>query len=192
MKKSDVILLVAVALLGFFLGKISERLLTPKLVDAPIRVERDTVRIREYVRDTAIVTEVRQISKIDTVLVYLHDSSTIVENRPVSLLFEEKTYATQNYRAVVYGYKPELRSIDLFPETKIVTQYQTITRMEPPTWQAGLVTGVMACGDWSDQYVGGRARYNTGRFNVEATVGYSTVHQRLYGEARIGFDLIRR
>lgn len=104
----------------------------------------DTVVIREYVRDTVIITNTHQISRIDTVMVYLPGDTVKVA---VTLPFELKTFQTENYRATVSGYKPMLESIDLFMPTKIITQTHHTTTIMPPTWEGGIVVAAQVAPD---------------------------------------------
>lgn len=141
---------------------------TPSKPEIECRV--DTVVIREYIRDTVIITETHQISRIDTVMVYLPGDTVKVA---VTLPFELKTFQTENYRATVSGYKPMLESIDLFVPTKIITQTHHTTTVMPPTWEGGIVVTAQVAPGWNNQFVGARVRYNKGRFSIEGTVGYN-------------------
>lgn len=160
---------------------------TPSKPEIECRV--DTVVIREYIRDTVIITETHQISRIDTVMVYLSGDTVKVA---VTLPFELKTFQTENYRATVSGYKPMLESIDLFVPTKIITQTHHTTTVMPPTWEGGIVVTAQVAPGWNNQFMGARVRYNKGRFSVEGTVGYNPFDDAPYGEVRGGFNIWRK
>lgn len=152
-------------------------------------IQRDTIFRRELIRDTVKLTETRFLSRIDTIVVQLPGDTTKVA---VSLQFERKTYATENYRLDITGYKPELESIEVFPVTKEIIQNQFQNVRVVPTWQAGVVIGAQAVPGWHNEYLGARARYNSGRFNFEATIGYNPWENKPYGEVKVGFDIIKK
>ena len=158
---------------------------TPSKPEIECRV--DTVVIREYVRDTVIITNTHQISRIDTVMVYLPGDTVKVA---VTLPFELKTFQTENYRATVSGYKPMLESIDLFVPTKIITQTHHTTTIMPPTWEGGIVVTAQVASGWNNQFVGARVRYNKGRFNIRGNGG--PFDDAPYGEVRGGFNIWRK
>jgi len=145
------------------------------------QVTRDTVWVREYIRDTVRLVATHRMLRTDTVWVRVHLPGSGTESPPfpasagcgerpasrfastlagtlsapafpappsgdsalvaVALPFERRIYATENYRASVTGYKPELESIELFPLTKTVVETRTKIALRSPRWQAGLVAG---------------------------------------------------
>lgn len=92
----------------------------------PMYVKGDTVHIRDTVRDT-IPKPVKETPKhTDTVyLPILIDTTTdrTVEDDsiPVLIPITSKEYKTDDYRAVVSGYKPSLDSMELYRDNKIIT-----------------------------------------------------------------------
>ena len=120
-------------------------------------VQGDTMHIRDTVRDT-ILKSVREILKrTDTVyLPILIDTTTdrTVEGDsvPVIMPITSKEYKTNDYRAVVSGYMPNLDFMEVYREKEIV-----ILKPEKKRWGLGLQTGCSYPGGW---YVGIGISYN--------------------------------
>jgi hypothetical protein len=184
MKWRDVIITVILLALAFIIGAKCSRVDTGN----PPVVLRDTVVKYIHVRDTVILTETRQISRIDTVLVEVHGDTVKV---PVSLPFELKTYKTENYSLDISGYKPQLERIEITQKVQTITERVTNTVIKPPKWQVGAVSGIGYYGS-AAEYIGIRGRYNYGRLNVEGVAGYSPSLECPIIEARVGFDIIKR
>lgn len=149
----------------------------------------DTVRETRIIRDTIVETERRVFWKIDTVPVYLPGDTQKVA---VMLPFEQKKFRGENYEATVSGYKPELESINIFQKKETITNYQTKTVIQAPTWQVGSVFGAQGSRGWHNEYVGMRVRFNQGRFSAEAIAGYSPWDESVYGDFKVGFDIVKR
>lgn len=58
-----------------------------------------------------------------------------------ALPWEEKEYRDTSYRAVVEGFRPALKEIEIYQQTKIVTVTNNV-RILPPRWSWGVQTGV--------------------------------------------------
>ena len=98
-------------------------------------VVRDTLRYT--LRDTVLVPVERYITRVDTVwLPAVRDTITVEAAVPI----ERKTYVTDDYRAVVEGFRPALVEMELYRKTALVTR--EITRTLPPRkWGIGIQTG---------------------------------------------------
>ena len=128
MKRSSVIIAVAalVALVAsFWLG--GEYAIRRELSNA------DTVYVERWVRDT--VNVYTDSVRVETKYVYLpkavhdttevHDTTTVTDSVLVEVPIYEKTYAGENYRATVRGFRPEL--VDIWikqKETTITVPYR--------------------------------------------------------------------
>nr|DAH03241.1 MAG TPA: hypothetical protein [Bacteriophage sp.] len=119
----------------------------------PVYVKGDTVRIRDTIRDT-IPKPVREtLKRTDTVyLPILIDTATdrTVEGDsiPVIIPITSKEYKTDDYRAVVSGYKPSLDSMEIYRDNKIVTIPPIHKKKR---WGLGLQAGYSYPNGW---YVG--------------------------------------
>ena len=122
---------------------------------SPVYVKGDTVRIRDTVRDT-IPIPVETLKRTDTVyLPILIDTTTdraVGDSVPVIIPITSKEYKTDDYRAVVSGYKPSLDFMEVYREKEIIT-----LKPKQKRWGFGLQVGY---GYPSGLYVGGGVSYN--------------------------------
>ena len=99
------------------------------------KVERDTVIIRDTVRESYPAAVDKK--KVGSVAVKAPVVATPAKDKArdtvyirdtvwVELSMEEREYKGKDYRAVVGGYNPYLKSIEVYPTTKIVNATQTI------------------------------------------------------------------
>ena len=119
----------------------------------PMYVKGDTVHIRDTIRDTILKPVRETLKRTDTVyLPILIDTTTdrTVEDDsiPVLIPITSKEYKTDDYRAVVSGYKPSLDFMELYRDNKIIT----LTPLQKKKrWGLGLQAGYGYPGGW---YVG--------------------------------------
>ena len=108
-----------------------------------VYIKRDTVHIRDTVRAT-IPQPVKETPKrIDTVyLPILIDTTTdrTVEGDSISVLIPitSKEYETDDYRAIVSGYKPSLDFMEVYRDKEIITLSPLQKKKH---WGLGLQTG---------------------------------------------------
>lgn len=124
---------------------------------SPVYVKGDTVRFRDTVRDTIPIPVKETLKRTDTVyLPILIDTTTdrTVEDDsvPVLIPITSKEYKTDNYRAVVSGYKPSLDLMEVYLEKEIIT-----LKPKRKRWGLGLQVGY---GYPGGLYVGGGVSYN--------------------------------
>ena len=102
----------------------------------------DTVVVRDTIRDTVpryvSVATVRR----DTLLVPM-PADTVRDSIPVILPIERRVYRTDDYRAVVSGYKPSLDHIEVYRKTQTVT-----LTPKPRRWGIGLQAGISYPAGW--------------------------------------------
>ena len=115
------IVFVGACVASFCLGRASVK---PEPIG--VQIERDTIIVRdtiverypEYVTQTIVRTERVEIPIKDTIIV----RDTIEAEIPIY----ERTYLDEEYRAVVQGYNPILKSIEVYPRTAYITSTETI------------------------------------------------------------------
>lgn len=122
-----------------------------------VYIKGDTVRIRDTIRDTIPIPVKETLKRTDTVyLPIIVDATTdrTVESDsiPVLIPITSKEYKTNDYRAVVSGYMPNLDFMEVYREKEIV-----ILKPEKKRWGLGLQTGCSYPGGW---YVGIGISYN--------------------------------
>ena len=123
----------------------------------------------ETVRDTIIVRDTITAYKPVPFNVYVVDTLYIPVAAPgqhdtvwAALPWEEKEYRDTSYRAVVEGFRPALKEIEIYQQTKIVTVTNNV-RIPPPRWSWGVQTGVgWNPGGGVSPYIGVGIQYRLG------------------------------
>lgn len=126
-------LVAAVSVLSWRLGyrsAVAESIETPR---ADTLIVRDTVTVEYPVPILTTIT--------DTLLVAYPDIVIIHDTTFVQLPKERKEYSGKDYRAVVSGYQPSLDLIQVFPETKVVTQTISVPSRNRSHWALSLQAG---------------------------------------------------
>lgn len=124
--------MIAVA---FLLGR---RSVKPEIVEIH---RKDTVVVRDTVRETVLVPKVRYLTRVDTVLLPVPGDTVEV---PVLVPISRKVYEGEDYRAVVSGFRASLDTLDIFRKTQTVTN-TVVQRVEvpgkPKRWGIGVSAG---------------------------------------------------
>lgn len=120
-------------------------------------VNGDTIRVRDTIVDIVLMPVKETLKRTDTVyLPIIVDTTTdrIVEGDsvPVIIPITSKEYKTDNYRAIVSGYKPSLDFMEVYGEKEIIT-----LKPKQKRWGLGLQVGY---GYPGGLYVGGGVSYN--------------------------------
>lgn len=118
----------------------------------PAEVQRDTVTIVDTVRDTILNPYQVEVIRFDTLWFPLLVDDGEVDSVPFSIPIESKEYRTEQYRAIISGYRPSLD----FMETYNITQNITTTP-KMKRWGLGLQAGY---GYPSGIYAGVGVSYN--------------------------------
>lgn len=142
-KKAALIFISALALVvgvgAFFLGRYTVK-------KEYITIEhRDTTYITRTIHDTLRLVEWRDRIRIDTCyLAAVQDSAksaTSADSALVQIPIEQKIYETENYKAVIKGFRTALVSMDIYQKEKIVTIEKQIA---PKKWSFGVTIGATA------------------------------------------------
>lgn len=112
----------------------------------------DTVIHIDTVRDTVPHTVLVRFDHWDTLYIPLLIDSGIVDSVPFAIPIEKKEYRTENYHAVISGYKPELELMEVFKKTLTIT-----VTPKPKRWGFGLQAGYGVPHGW---YVGVGVSYD--------------------------------
>jgi hypothetical protein len=81
-----------------------------------------------------------------------------------ALPWEEKEYRDTTYRAVVEGFRPGLKEIEVYQRTKTVTVTERV-KVEPSRWSWGVQAGVGTNGTQVTPYLGVGIQYRIGYFD---------------------------
>lgn len=138
MKSGWILLLVAalvatVSVLSWRLGYRAAVASTSSATVADTLIVRDTVTVKCPV---PVFTTI-----IDKILVAYPDIVIIHDTTFVQLPKERKEYSGKDYRAVVSGFQPSLDLIQVFPETKVVTQTISVPSRKRSHWALSLQAG---------------------------------------------------
>lgn len=112
----------------------------------------DTVIQIDTVRDTVPHTVLVRFDHWDTLYIPLLIDSGIEDSVPFAIPIEKKEYRTENYHAIISGYKPELELIEVFQKTLTIT-----VTPKPKRWGFGLQAGYGVPHGW---YVGVGVSYD--------------------------------
>ena len=114
----------------------------------PAETVRDTLIVRDTLRDTVPRPVLVRFDHWDTLRVAVRTTDTLRDSVyiPVPIPIERKEYRTDDYRAIVSGYRPRLDLMEIYRKTRTVT----VTK-EPKRWGIGPTAGFGIPGGW---YVG--------------------------------------
>ena len=97
--------------------------------------------VRDTIREPIPVPIVRTVVRYDTVRVAFPAVDSLPgDSAAVVLPIERKTYETEDYRAVVEGYKPSLVEMEVYRQSAIVTN--TVVQPKRPRWALTVGPGV--------------------------------------------------
>lgn len=111
----------------------------------------DTVIQIDTVRDTVPQTVLVRFDHWDTIYIPLLIDGDTVDSVPFTIPIEKKEYRTEDYHAIISGYKPKLELMEIFRRTQIIT-----LKTKSKRWGLGLQAGYGADG----LYVGVGVSYN--------------------------------
>ena len=118
----NVVIALALIAVAFLLGR---RSVKPEIVEIH---RTDTMWMRDTVRETVLVPEVRYLTRVDTVLLKVPGDTVKV---PVLVPISRNVYEGEDYRAVVSGFRVSLDTLDIFRKTQTVTN-TVVQRVEVP------------------------------------------------------------
>lgn len=91
-------------------------------------VERDTIVVRDTIVQYYPQEVERVVVRTERVEVPIVRYDTIREVAEVELPIEEREYKSEDYKAIVGGFNPYLKSIEVYPRTAYITTTETITK----------------------------------------------------------------
>lgn len=150
----NVVIALAMIAAAFLLGR---RSVKPEIVKIH---RKDTVVVRDTVRETVLVPEVRYLTRVDTVLLKVPGDAVKV---PVLVPISRKVYEGEDYRAVVSGFRASLDTLDIFRKTQTVTN-TVVQRVEvpgkPKRWGIGVSAGYALTPQGMKPYIGLGVQYD--------------------------------
>lgn len=150
----NVVIALALIAAAFLLGR---RSVKPEIVEIH---RKDTVVVRDTVRETVLVPKVRYLTRVDTVLLPVPGDTVEV---PVLVPISRKVYEGEDYRAVVSGFRASLDTLDIFRKTQTVTN-TVVQRVEvpgkPKRWGIGVSAGYALTPQGVKPYIGAGISYS--------------------------------
>lgn len=95
-----------------------------------IEVERDTIVVRDTIREYYPQEVKRVVVRTERVEVPVIVRDTIHDTVYVNVPIEEREYKSRDYRVVIGGFNPYLKSIDVYPQTVYINATETITKQK--------------------------------------------------------------
>lgn len=108
---------------AFFLGRA-----TKTLEPLERKVERDTIVVRDTVRERYPEPVVEYRARNVYVPVPVVERDTIRDTVLVELPITEREYKSDEYYAIVEGYDPMLKYIEVYPRTAYINTAETVTK----------------------------------------------------------------
>ena len=153
MKKN--IILIIPFLVGFLAGRFC-------CTRGPVEhfVERvDTLVVRDTITREKPVFVDRYITRTETVLLPVHDTTVVRDSVLVDMPVETKVYQEDSlYRAVVSGFRVSLDTLKVYRTTKEITKYVAVPQRK--RWGIGVQTGYGFSRKGISPYVGIGVSYN--------------------------------
>lgn len=150
----NVVIALALISVAFLLGR---RSVKPEIVEIH---RKDTVVVRDTVRETVLVPKVRYLTRVDTVLLKVPGDTVEV---PVLVPISRNVYEGEDYRAVVSGFRVSLDTLDIFRKTQTVTN-TVVQRVEvpgkPKRWGIGVSAGYALTPQGVKPYIGAGISYS--------------------------------
>jgi hypothetical protein len=150
----NVVIALALIAVAFLLGR---RSVKPEIVEIH---RKDTVVVRDTVRETVLVPKVRYLTRVDTVLLKVPGDTVEV---PVLVPISRNVYEGEDYRAVVSGFRVSLDTLDIFRKTQTVTN-TVVQRVEvpgkPKRWGIGVSAGYALTPQGVKPYIGAGISYS--------------------------------
>lgn len=90
------------------------------------KIERDTIIVRDTIRQYYPKEVERVVIRIERVEVPIVHCDTIRDTMWVELPIEEREYKNEEYFAIVEGYNPMLKYVEVYPRTAYINSTETI------------------------------------------------------------------
>lgn len=174
MKKWVILVLAALLLAsGFFCGRRSR---ADK--DSIVTIIRDTT----FVYDTIVRIKPEPVTRrvVDSVLVPVRDVQVIRDTVYVNVPIESKYYKGDNYEAWVSGYCASLDRINIYGQTRIISE-----RVQSYSHHLGVSMNGFYVGGNANIPIGLDYSYSKGRYLVGATIGYDVFSNNFYVSSRV-------
>lgn len=151
-----VVAIVVIGGLGFLAGRCSNK----SRPAAEIRT--DTIVRVEVIRDTVLTVSKVERVRVDTVFVRVVGGTGIgpTDSVAVEIPIERRVYQTDDYRAVVEGFRANLTEMEVYRRTQFINTTQTVTVPDRRRWNIGIQAGYGITPRGPQPYLGVGVQYN--------------------------------
>jgi hypothetical protein len=104
-------------------------------------IARDTIIVRDTIREYYPQEVERVVVRTERVGVPVVVCDTIHDTVYVNLPIEEREYKSNNYRVVIGGYNPYLKSIEVYPQTVYINATESVTTRKRWSFMLGVQGG---------------------------------------------------
>lgn len=104
-------------------------------------VERDTIIVRDTIREYYPQEVKRVVVRTERVEVPVIVRDTIHDTVYVNVPIEEREYKSRDYRVVIGGYNPYLKSVEVYPQTVYINATESITIRKRWSFMLGVQGG---------------------------------------------------
>lgn len=125
--------------------------------------ENDTIIVRDTITREKPVFVDRYLTRVEKVLLPIHDTTILRDSVLVDLPIETRVYAEDSvYRAVVSGFRPSLDTLLVYQTTREVTKFVPVRVQK--RWGVGVTAGYGAGTGGLTPFVGVGITYNLMNF----------------------------
>lgn len=128
MANKVIVILFGIIFVGGIIGAFFFGRATTRTDIVRTEVECDTIVVRDTIREYYPQEVERVVVRTERVEVPIVVRDTIREVVEIELPIEEREYKSEEYYAVIGGYNPYLKSIEVYPTTRYITTTEIITK----------------------------------------------------------------
>lgn len=138
MEKKVILILALIIFVGGCVGSFFFGRATKGTSIVSTEIERDTIIVRDTLRESYPVEVMREVVRTEYKFLTRveRDTITLRDTILVELPIEEREYKGNDYHAIVGGYNPYLKSIEVYPTTKYIKTTETVK--ERKRWGFGV------------------------------------------------------
>ena len=104
-------------------------------------VERDTIIVRDTIREYYPQEVKRVLVRHERVEVPVIVRDTIHDTVYVNVPIEEREYKSRDYRVVIGGFNPYLKSVEVYPQTVYINATESVTTRKRGSFMLGVQGG---------------------------------------------------
>lgn len=104
-----------------------------------IKTETDTIVVTKIVKDTVLLPQIIETTRTEIVSLPSAEIDTVLIDMVVPIT--QKTYQTDDYKAVIEGYNPQLTLMEVYKKTEYINTTTTIQVKDTRKWSVNVRAG---------------------------------------------------